>query len=103
MIAFGLAAELKKDKIASNTLWPKTTIATAAVQNLLGGEALIKMSRKPEIMADAAFHILSKNAATFTGHHLIDEEVLREAGETDFEKYAVVKGGKLFGDLFLAP
>ena len=103
MIAFGLAAELKKDSIASNTLWPKTTIATAAVQNLLGGEALINMSRKPEIMADAAFHILSKNAATFTGHNLIDEEVLREAGETDFEKYAVVKGGKLFGDLFLAP
>jgi citronellol/citronellal dehydrogenase len=103
MIAFGLAAELKKDNIASNTLWPKTTIATAAVQNLLGGEALINMSRKPEIMADAAFHILSKSAATFTGHHLIDEKILREAGETDFEKYAVTPGGMLFGDLFLAP
>lgn len=103
MIAFGLAAELKKYNIASNTLWPKTTIATAAIQNLLGGEALINMSRKPEIVADAAIHILSKNAATFTGHHLIDEDVLREAGETDFEKYAVMKGGKLFGDLFLAP
>jgi len=103
MIAFGLAAELKKDKIASNTLWPKTTIATAAVQNLLGGEALINMSRKPEIMADAAFHILSKNAEEFTGLHLIDEDVLREAGETDFEKYAVTPGGMLFGDLFLAP
>lgn len=101
MIAFGLAAELRKDNIASNTLWPKTTIATAAVKNLLGGEALMNMSRKPEIMADAAFYILSKNAATFTGHYLIDEEVLREAGEIDFEKYAVIPGGKLFGDLFL--
>lgn len=101
MVAFGLAAELKKHKIASNTLWPKTTIATAAVQNLLGGEQLMKMSRKPEIMADAAYHILSKNAEGFTGKHLIDEEVLREAGEIDFEKYAVTPGGKLFGDLFL--
>jgi len=101
LIAFGLAAELKKYNIASNTLWPKTTIATAAVKNLLGGDALMNMSRKPEIMADAAFHILSKNVMEFTGKHLIDEEVLREAGETDFEKYAVTPGGKLFGDLFL--
>ena len=101
MIAFGLSAELKKDKIASNTLWPKTTIATAAVQNLLGGEALINMSRKPEIMADAAFHILSKNPEDYTGKHLIDEEVLRLEGVTDFEKYAVTPGGNLYGDLFL--
>lgn len=103
MIAFGLSAELRKYKIASNTLWPKTTIATAAVKNLLGGDQLMKMSRKPEIMADAAFHILSENSASFTGNHLIDEEVLRKAGVTDFEQYAVTPGGTLFGDLFVAP
>ena len=66
MIALGLSAELKKYKIAANTLWPRTTIATAAVQNLLGGDALIKMSRKPEIMAEAAFNILKRSAETCT-------------------------------------
>ena len=101
MIALGLAGELKKYKIASNSLWPKTTIATAAVQNLLGGEALIKMSRKPEIMADAAFEILSKPSAECTGNSFIDEEVLSLAGITDFEKYAVTPGGRLYTDLFL--
>ena len=60
MIAIGLSGELKKYKIAANTLWPKTTIATAAVRNLLGGETLINMSRTPEIIADAAYYILSK-------------------------------------------
>jgi citronellol/citronellal dehydrogenase len=101
MIAMGLSAELKPYGIASNTLWPKTTIATAAVKNLLGGDALMKMSRKPEIVADAAFHILSKKAAACTGYHFIDEEVLLTEGVTDFEQYAVVPGGRLFGDLFL--
>jgi len=83
MIALGLAAELKSFGIASNALWPRTTIATAAVQNLLGGNALINMSRTPEIVADAAFSILM------------------EDGIIDLEKYAVVPGGKLFQDLFL--
>ena len=101
MIAFGLSAELKSFGIASNTLWPKTTIATAAVQNLLGGDALIKMSRKPEIIADAAFYILSKIATACTGNNFIDEEVLKAEGITNFEQYAITPGGKLYEDLFL--
>ena len=103
MITMGLAAELKKFNVAANTLWPKTTIATAAVQNLLGGDKLINMSRKPEIVADAAYYILSKNSAECTGNNFIDEDVLLKEGITDFNNYAVVEGGRLYGDLFLAP
>lgn len=101
MIALGLAAELKKYDIAANTLWPKTTIATAAVKNLLGGDALVKMSRKPEIMADAAFYILQKPSNECTGNTFIDEDVLTTEGITDFDKYAITPGGKLYQDLFL--
>lgn len=102
MVAFGLAAELKKDRIAANALWPKTTIATAAVNNILGGEMLMKMSRTPEIMADAAYEVLNKNAAEYTGQFLLDEEVLAEAGITDLTKYAFVPGNtKFYPDLFL--
>ncbi len=101
MVAFGLSAELKRDKIASSCLWPKTTIATAAVNNLLGGEMLMKMSRKPEIMADAAFTILQKPSAETTGQFFIDEEVLRQDGVTDFDQYAITPGGRLYPDLFL--
>jgi citronellol/citronellal dehydrogenase len=101
MIALGLSGELKKYKIAANTLWPKTTIATAAVRNLLGGEKLIQMSRTPEIIADSAFFILQKNSSECTGNSFIDEEVLAQEGITDLEKYAVVPGGKLYTDLFL--
>lgn len=101
MMALGLASELKKYKIASNTLWPQTTIATAAVQNLLGGDALIKMSRTPLIMADAAFFILNKPSDEITGKNFIDENVLKDEGQTDFSKYAVTPGGKLYKDLFI--
>lgn len=101
MIALGLAEELKKYKIASNALWPKTTIATAAVKNLLGGDTLIQMSRNPEIIADAAYIIFSKSSAECTGNSFIDEEVLAMEGITDLEKYAVNPGGKLYTDLFL--
>lgn len=101
MIALGLAEELKKDKIAANTLWPKTTIATAAVQNLLGGDALIKMSRTPEIVADAAYYILSRPSSTCTGNAFTDEQVLAEEGITDLSKYSVVPGAQLYTDLFL--
>jgi citronellol/citronellal dehydrogenase len=101
MITLGLAAELKKYNIAANALWPRTTIATAAVKNLLGGEALMKMSRTPEIVADAAFYILSKPSAECTGNTFIDEDVLAKEGITDLEKYAVVPGAKLYNDLFL--
>ena len=101
MIVLGLAEELKKHKIAVNALWPQTTIATAAVQNLLGGDTLMQMSRKPEIVADAAFYILSKPSATCTGNFFIDEEVLKKEGITDFEKYAVDPAQKLMKDIFL--
>lgn len=101
MIALGLAAELKQFNIAANTLWPKTTIATAAVNNLLGGEALMKMSRTVDIVADAAYYILSKSSTTCTGNSFIDEDVLKSEGITDLERYAVTPGGKLFNDLFV--
>jgi citronellol/citronellal dehydrogenase len=101
MIALGLAAELKPFNIAANTLWPKTTIATAAVQNLLGGEMLMNMSRTTDIIADAAYYILSKNASTCTGNNFIDEAVLAAEGITDLSKYAVVPGAQLYNDLFV--
>jgi len=101
MIALGLAAELKKYNIAANALWPKTTIATAAVQNLLGGDALINMSRTPEIVADAVYYILSKPSTECTGNAFIDEEVLAAEGITDLAKYSVVPGAKLYNDLFI--
>lgn len=101
MIANGLAGELKKEGIASNTLWPRTTIATAAVKNLLGGETLINMSRHPEIIADAAFYILSKPSTECTGNNFIDDEVLALEGITDLSSYSVIPGGKLYTDLFL--
>ena len=101
MIALGLSGELKKYNIAANTLWPKTTIATAAVRNLLGGEMLVNMSRKPEIIADAAFYILQKPSTECTGNSFIDEEVLAREGVTDLEKYSIVPGGTLYTALFL--
>ncbi|NLU95765.1 SDR family oxidoreductase [Chitinophaga sp. Ak27] len=100
MLAMGWAAELAPYQIASNALWPATTIATAAVKNLLGGEALINRSRTPGILADAVAYILQQ-PATYTGQTLIDEAVLQQAGITNFDKYAVVPGGKLQKDLFL--
>jgi citronellol/citronellal dehydrogenase len=101
MIVLGLAAELKKDRIGVNALWPKTTIATAAVRNLLGGEDLINKSRTPEIVADAAFYILQKPSAECSGNFFIDEDVLKENGVQNFDQYAVVKGSGLMPDLFL--
>ncbi|MEP6615493.1 MAG: NAD(P)-dependent oxidoreductase [Ginsengibacter sp.] len=101
MIAIGLSQELKKYAIASNTLWPRTTIATAAVKNLLGGDALIKMSRHPEIVADAAYQILSQSSTECTGQTFIDEEVLASRGITDLSGYSVVAGSRLYTDLFL--
>ncbi len=101
MIIIGLAEELKKDKIAANALWPKTTIATAAVQNLLGGDALMKMSRTPGIVADAAYTIVSKLSAECTGNFFIDEDVLTKEGITDFSKYAVDPSQTLMRDIFL--
>lgn len=102
MIALGLAAELKKDNIAANTLWPQTTIATAAVNNLLGGDTLMRMSRTPQILADCVWHILQKPAAVCTGNCFIDEGVLAAEGITDLSSYAYVPGNdKLYKDLFV--
>jgi citronellol/citronellal dehydrogenase len=101
MMVIGWSAELKKDKIAANALWPKTTIDTAAVRNLLGGEILAKMSRTPEILADAAYHIFTKDPTVCTGNCFIDEDVLAAEGITDLEKYSVVQGAKLYRDLFV--
>lgn len=101
MMALAWSSELRKYNIASNALWPKTTIDTAAVRNLLGGEKLAAMSRKPEIMGDAAYEILRKTPADCTGNTFIDEDVLRSAGVTDFDKYAVTPGGKLYWDLYV--
>lgn len=101
MMTIGWAAELKQYNIAANALWPKTTIDTAAVRNLLGGEALAKMSRTPEILADAAYYIFTKPASQCTGNCFIDEEVFAAEGITDLSKYSVVPDAKLYRDLFV--
>lgn len=101
MMAMGWAAELKKYNIASNALWPVTTIDTAAVRNLLGGVALANMSRTPEVLADAAYFIFSKASPECTGNCFLDEEVLIKEGITDMDKYAVVPGSELYKDLFV--
>jgi citronellol/citronellal dehydrogenase len=101
MMAIGWAAELKQYNVASNALWPKTTIDTAAVRNLLGGDTLAKMSRTPQILADAALYIFSQPAAECTGNCFTDEEVLAKQGITDLSGYAVVPGAKLYKDLFV--
>lgn len=101
MMALAWAEEFKSDGIASNALWPKTTIDTAAVRNLLGGEALAKMSRTTDILADAANFILQKQNLNYTGKTFIDEDVLAAEGITDLEKYSVVPGATLYKDLFV--
>ncbi len=101
MLAMGWSEELKQYKIASNTLWPATTIGTAAIRNLLGGEMIVQHSRKPEIIADAAYHILQKPSAECTGCFFIDEAVLKEAGINNFDDYAISPDKPLQKDLFL--
>jgi citronellol/citronellal dehydrogenase len=101
MVMLGLSAELKQYKIAANALWPKTTIATAAVQNLLGGDYLMQRSRKPEIVADAALAIITQSSSECTGNFFIDEDVLRNAGTSDFNHYAVNPDLPLQHDLFV--
>jgi len=104
MATLGFAAEFAADGIAANTLWPRTTIATAAVQYALGGDRMMKVSRTPEIYADAAYEVLTKPSREYTGQTLIVEDVLRAAGVTDFSRYAAVPGTPdeaLFPDIFL--
>ena len=95
MCTLGMSAEFAKDGIAVNSLWPLTAIDTAAVRNLLGGEQMAAISRTPEIMADAAHAILTRPSREATGNFFIDELVLREAGVTDFSKYAPGAKGPL--------
>jgi citronellol/citronellal dehydrogenase len=101
LCVLGMSEELRDQGIAVNALWPKTMIATAAVQNLLGGEDAMAASRKPEIVADAAHAILTRPSKTTTGNFFVDEAVLREAGVTDFSGYAMKPGTELVTDLFL--
>ncbi len=100
MCVLGMAEELRSRKIAVNALWPRTVIATAALV-MLGGMVNPDNCRKPEIMGDAAQHILTRPSDQLSGHFLIDEDVLREAGVADFEHYAVKPGQELYPDLFL--
>ena len=101
LVTLGLAEELKGKGIAANSLWPRTTIATAAVANLLGGDEMVARSRTPEIMADSAHAILTRDPRECTGNFFIDDEVLAEAGVTDFDRYACVPGEPLLPDFFL--
>ncbi len=101
MMTIGWSKEFQKDRIAANSLWPRTTIDTAAVRNLLGGEALARMSRTTEILADAAYYILRQPSDKCTGNLFIDEAVLAAEGITDLQKYSVVPGAVLYNDLFI--
>ncbi|WP_280354261.1 SDR family oxidoreductase [Nocardia otitidiscaviarum] len=102
LTTLGLAEELRKYGIGVNSLWPRTTIATAAVKNLLGGEQMIATSRTPDIYADAAYLVLTSPAKDTSGNFFIDDEVLAAHGVTDLDRYRVVPGdGPLTTDLFL--
>lgn len=102
LCVLGLAEELKKDGIAVNALWPRTTIATAAIQNILGGDKLMRMSRKPEILADAAHLVFTQPARSFTGQFLIDDTLLNEVGGVaDFEPYRLDPSLPLASDFFV--
>jgi citronellol/citronellal dehydrogenase len=101
MCVLGMAGELRRDGIAVNALWPRTAIATAAVQNLLGGDFAIRGSRKPAIMADAAYAILTTPSRERTGQFCIDDEVLAAAGKTDLSEYAMDPTAQLLPDYFI--
>jgi citronellol/citronellal dehydrogenase len=102
LCVLGLAAELARDGIAVNALWPRTTIATAAIKNILGGDKLMRMSRTPEIMADAAHLVFSQPSRAFTGKFLIDDSFLYEfGGVSDFERYRVDPEMPLAPDFFV--
>ncbi len=101
MCVLGMAEELKPQGIAVNALWPRTVIATAAVQNLLGGDATMRGSRTPEIMADCAHIIFTRSSRDCTGNFFIDDELLASEGVTDLDKYQSVPGAELFPDFFV--
>jgi citronellol/citronellal dehydrogenase len=101
LVVLGLAGELRPKKIAVNALWPRTVIATAAVQNLLGGDSVIRQSRKPEIMAEAAYAVFSRPSTELTGRFLIDDNFLAENGVADFDQYRVDPTQGLAQDFFV--
>ena len=101
LCVLGMAGEFRSAGVGVNALWPRTTIATAAITNLLGGEAMMKSSRTPDIMGDAAHAILTRNARECTGNFFIDDDVLAEAGVTDLDRYAVDPNTPLTPDFFV--
>jgi len=100
MCVLGMAEEFKDDHIAVNALWPRTAIATAAIE-FISGKSVLSSCRSEDIMADAAYYMLTKDSRNFTGNFVIDDEILKEAGVTDFDKYAITPGQPLMPDFFL--
>jgi len=100
LVAHGLAEELGKHNVASNCLWPRTSLDTAAVRNVIGAE-LIKGSRKPSIYADAAYLVLKRDSSKCTGNFFLDQDVLEEEGVTDFDQYAIDPDATLVSDFFV--
>ena len=101
LCVLGMAGEFREQGIAVNALWPRTAIATAAVQNLLGGDEIVRRSRKPEIMADAAHVVLTKPSGEFTGNFCVDDDILASVGVTDLSNYAVDPAAELVPDFFV--
>ena len=101
LCVLGMAEEFKQDGVAVNALWPRTAIATAAIKNTLGGDSIMNISRSPEIMADAAYIILTKDSKEFTGNFCIDDNLLADNGVTDFSQYAEVPFSELAPDFFV--
>ena len=101
LCVLGMAEEFKEEGVAVNALWPRTAVATAAIKNALGGDSIVNISRSPEIMADAAHVILTKNSREFTGNFCIDDNLLADNGVTDFSQYAEVPFAELAPDFFV--
>ena len=101
LCVLGMAEEFKEDGVAVNALWPRTAVATAAIKNALGGDSIMNISRSPEIMADAAYIILTKDSKEFTGNFCIDDNLLADNGVTDFSQYADVPFSELAPDFFV--
>ena len=101
LCVLGMAEEFKEDGVAVNALWPRTAVATAAIKNALGGDSIMNISRSPEIMADAAYVILTKDSKEFTGNFCIDDNLLADHGVTDFSQYAEVPFSELAPDFFV--
>ncbi|MDO0978054.1 SDR family oxidoreductase [Mycolicibacterium frederiksbergense] len=97
LCALGIAEEMRQHGIASNTLWPRTSVATAAVQNLLGGDESMRRSRKPEVYSDSAYAVLTRPAREYTGNTLLCEDVLLESGVTDLSAYNCTPGAQDLG------